>query len=371
MKSFVISHLKLVIIITCIVATTIIGGIITFSVIKSNNNVSIQSNERNKDKIQIEIVANSVKIRQSKEPNSQVIGNVYKNEIYSVISEDKESQYKWLEIETSNGIKGYIVGIEAYVKRLETTIIIEEEQKSNDKPSIDNENTSNNEEKPNNNQTENKSNNNQKPNNSNNTNNDNITKTFKVNFNTNGGNTIEPKIVKEWESVGSLPTPTKNGYIFQYWEYDNGRYNDKMYLILQSDITLNAIWEKYIPYEEKIKARETFYSIVEKYGYTKDINTGKSGYKYLYDYSLGVSIFLSFTLKDGMYISYSNSSVNYTCNYDWNKNPTLCRIYPDNVSHDKMEVLFPYEKQLFNDVDKIYKEYISTGFTIEHLEAIN
>lgn len=122
MKSFIISHLKFVIIITCI-ATTIIIGILTFSVIKSKNNVSMQSNERNKDKIQIEVVADSVKIRESKEPNSQVIGNVYKNEIYSVISEDKESQYKWLEIETANGIKGYIVGIEAYVKKLETTII--------------------------------------------------------------------------------------------------------------------------------------------------------------------------------------------------------------------------------------------------------
>ena len=146
MKSFIISHLKFVIIITCI-ATTIIIGILTFSVIKSKNNVSMQSNERNKDKIQIEVVADSVKIRESKEPNSQVIGNVYKNEIYSVISEDKESQYKWLEIETANGIKGYIVGIEAYVKKLETTIIIEEEQKPVDKPNIDKENTNNNEEK--------------------------------------------------------------------------------------------------------------------------------------------------------------------------------------------------------------------------------
>ena len=171
MKSFVISHLKLVIIITCIVVTTIIGGIITFSVIKSNNNnISIQSNERNKDKIQIEVIADSVKIRESKEPNSQVIGNVYKNEIYSVISEDKESQYKWLEIETSNGIKGYIVGIEAYVKRLETTIIIEKEQKPNDNPNIDNENINNNVEKPNNSQTENNQSTNQKPNNNSNTN---------------------------------------------------------------------------------------------------------------------------------------------------------------------------------------------------------
>ena len=361
MKSFVISHLKLVIIITCIVATTIIGGIITFSVIKSNNNVSIQSNERNKDKIQIEIVANSVKIRQSKDPNSQVIGNVYKNEIYSVISEDKESQYKWLEIETSNGIKGYIVGIEAYVKRLETTIVIEEEQKQKNKPNLDSENVNNNEERPNK-----QPNNNQKPDDSNNTNNDNNTsKTFKVHFNTNGGNTIEPKAVKEWESVGSLPTPTKNGYIFQYWEYDNGRYNDNMYLILQSDITLNAVWKKYIPQEERKKARDVLYNIIEKHGYYTSTN---GGYKFMSDNN--TSIHFYFTLGNGMQIRYL-SSPEYYCYYDWNKTPTSCYIDPDRVSHDKMNILFSYEEQLFNDVNKIYNEYIATGYTLEHLEPTN
>ena len=36
-----------------------------------------------------------------------------------------------------------------------------------------------------------------------------------------------------------------------------------------------------------------------------------------------------------------------------------------------MEVLFPYEEQLFSDVDKIYNEYIATGYTLEHLEATN
>ena len=186
MKSFIISHLKFVIIITCI-ATTIIIGILTFSVIKSKNNVSMQSNERNKDKIQIEVVADGVKIRESKEPNSQVIGNVYKNEIYSVISEDKESQYKWLEIETANGIKGYIVGIEAYVKKLETTIIIEEEQKPVDKPNIDKENTNNNEEK-NNNKNENKPSNNQKPTDNTNKSNNNSNLNQKPTDNTNKSN---------------------------------------------------------------------------------------------------------------------------------------------------------------------------------------
>ena len=65
MKSFIESHLKIIIITTCIVTITIIGGIITFSITKDDI-VSVQSNERNKDKIQIEVVADSVKVRESK-----------------------------------------------------------------------------------------------------------------------------------------------------------------------------------------------------------------------------------------------------------------------------------------------------------------
>ena len=51
------------------------------------------------------------------------------------------------------------------------------------------------------------------------------------------------------------------------------------------------------------------------------------------------------------------------------KHLTSCYIEPDKVSHNKMEVLFPYEEQLFSDVDKIYNEYIATGYTLEHLES--
>ena len=355
MKSFIESRLKIIIITTCIVTITIIGGIITFSITKEDDIVSVQSNERDKDKIQIEVVADSVKVRESKEPNSKVIGYIYKNEIYTVISEDKESQYKWLEIETTNGIRGYIVGIEAYVKKLETTVIIEEEQK----PDIEDNDINNTEDETNNNI------NNAKPNNGND-NTTNVKKTFKVYFNTNGGNSIEPKIINEWESVGALPTPTKEGYIFQYWEYESGHYNDQMYLILQEDITLNAIWKKYIPQEERQKAREVLYNIVEKYGYYTDIN---GGYKFMSDNN-NISIHLYFTLGENISIYYL-SNPRYYCYYNWDKTPTSCYIEPDKVSHNKMEVLFPYEEQLFSDVDKIYNEYIATGYTLEHLEATN
>ncbi len=355
MKNFIKSHLKFLIIIISIVTATIIGGIVTFNTIKENDNVSIQSNVRDKDKIQIEVVADNVKIRESKEPNSKVIGTIYKNEIYTVLSEDKESQYKWLEIETTNGIKGYIVGIEAYVKKLETTLIIEEEQKPNIE---DNENTNDFEKKPNN----------TKPNNSNdnNDNNTNAKKTFKVYFNTNGGNSIEPKVVNEWESVGTLPTPIKDGYVFQYWEYENIKYYEQMDISLQNDITLNAVWKKYISQEERIKARDVLDNIVKKYGYNTYPNGGN---KYI-NVNENIEVAIYFTLGNGMVIRY-HSSPQYYCFYNWNKIPTFCSIEPDEVSHDKMKILFPYEEQLFNDVDKIYNEYIATGYTLEHLEPTN
>ena len=89
--------------------------------------------------------------------------------------------------ETANGIKGYIVGIEAYVKKLETTIIIEEEQKPVDKPNIDKENTNNNEEK-NNNKNENKPSNNQKPTDNTNKSNNNSNLNQKPTDNTNKSN---------------------------------------------------------------------------------------------------------------------------------------------------------------------------------------
>ena len=360
MKSFIESHLKIIIITTCIVAITVISGIITFSITKEDDIVSVQSNERDKDKIQIEVVADSVKVRESKEPNSKVIGYIYKNEIYTVISEDKESQYKWLEIETTNGIRGYIVGIEAYVKKLKTTVIIEEEQK----PDIEDNDINNTEDETNNNI------NNAKPNNGND-NTTNVKKTFKVYFNTNGGNSIEPKVVNEWESVGTLPTPTKEGYIFQYWEYENAIYNDEMYLILQNDITLNAIWKKDIPYEEKIRAREKFKEIVEKYGYEIDKNIPGRAMKTICNVEgYKECNWLDFTINQNYFISVNGLYQDY-CFYNWQKEATSCYINPDKIPHSNMTMLHNYETILFSDAEAIYNEYIATGYTLEHLEAIN
>ena len=385
MKSFVISHLKLVIIITCIVATTIIGSVITFNAMKSNNKVSIQSNERNKDKIQIEVVADSVKIRESKEPNSQVIGNVYKNEIYSVISEDKESQYKWLEIETSNGIKGYIVGIEAYVKKLETTIIIEEEQKPNDQPNIDNENTNNNEEKPNDNQTENKPNTNQKPNNNSNTNkpnnnnsnnkpnidnnnnnqnnnvNDNdVHKKYNVSFILDGKVYNEQRI-EENKKVKKPNEPYKDNHQFLYWSY-----NDKEFDFdtpITKDIELNAIF-KYISYEDKVNARKVLENIITKKGY--QMHSVEAGRKEFYEndvsgrmliYYVGQSYYIEMYEKiNGENLTYlgyiSNESSSWCTKNNINIECSLVSSqlieYANNAKHDLILVSNEFETLGYN-----------------------
>lgn len=162
---------KLILIILGIIL--IIGTIITIYFLL-NNNVE-QTNLRDDTKSQVEIITDYINIRENPNVSSDVLGKVYQGEIYTILSENNDSEYKWIEIETSNGIRGYISGVDTYVKRL--YIPNNEEQPPIDNPIIDNNNTSNenntntntnDNQKPNNN-----TNNNQKPNNNTNNNNNN------------------------------------------------------------------------------------------------------------------------------------------------------------------------------------------------------
>lgn len=84
-----------------------------------NNNSKNQSNKRNENVSQVEIINEYINIRKEKDTDSDIIGKVYKGEIYTVISLDN-SVNKWIEIETSNKIHGYISGVDYYVKYLES-----------------------------------------------------------------------------------------------------------------------------------------------------------------------------------------------------------------------------------------------------------
>lgn len=173
-----------------ILALLIIGLIGLLSINLSFGGNYPQTNKRNENVAQVEIVTDYINIRSSQSVDSEILGQVYKGEIYTIISENKESEHKWLEIETSNGIRGYISGIDSYIKRLNTTTN-NEEPSQEETPPTNNETPSNNE-KPSNNQNTQKPSNNQKPNNSqkpnNNNNSNNNTNTNKPNNDNNSNN---------------------------------------------------------------------------------------------------------------------------------------------------------------------------------------
>ena len=67
-------------------------------------------------------------------------------------------------------------------------------------------------------------------------------KVFKVTFNTNGGDTIEPIEVEEGERIPKPADPVRSGYTFIGWFTKEGEYDFKEELF--SNITLKAEWEK-------------------------------------------------------------------------------------------------------------------------------
>lgn len=66
--------------------------------------------------------------------------------------------------------------------------------------------------------------------------------TYTVQFNTDGGNTIDSQIVEQGQSVQRPTDPSKSGYTFAGWYLDNAIYNFDTKI--NQDITLIAKWVK-------------------------------------------------------------------------------------------------------------------------------
>ena len=147
---------KIIIIgIILLIVTLIIGSIITISFLAKSN--VEQTNLRDETKNQVEIITEYINIREKPNIKSDILGKVHQGEIYDILSENTESKYKWIGIETSNGIRGYISGIDDYVKKLYLENDITLEETTIDTPIIDSSDELNNEntnvnDKPNNNQ---------------------------------------------------------------------------------------------------------------------------------------------------------------------------------------------------------------------------
>ena len=68
--------------------------------------------------------------------------------------------------------------------------------------------------------------------------------TFKVTFNSNGGNIVKPQIVTKGEKAKEPATPTKKNHIFAGWFIDNSTFNNRVMFpyTVTDNITLYANW---------------------------------------------------------------------------------------------------------------------------------
>lgn len=80
---------------------------------------SILSNPRDLYVPQIEVITDYINIRENNSVDSAIVGKVSSGDIFTIVSNDADSDYNWYEIVTNNSIHGYISGTSKYVKKLE------------------------------------------------------------------------------------------------------------------------------------------------------------------------------------------------------------------------------------------------------------
>lgn len=96
-----------------------------------------QTNSRDETKKQIQILVDKINLRESPSETSIDLGDVYNNEIYTVLDEVDSEQYTWYKILTNWNVLGYVASKknDSWIKVLE--IKNSDEQKDNTPP-IDN-----------------------------------------------------------------------------------------------------------------------------------------------------------------------------------------------------------------------------------------
>lgn len=107
-----------------------------------------------------------------------------------------------------------------------------------------------------------------------------------VTFNTDGGNTIEPRIVENGQPIGELPVPTKEGFNFLRWTDELGREEIYPTTIVDTDMTIVAEWEEVVSGE------------VSRIDLNSDV---------VIDFATGETVF-----KSGAYFDQSNSPNTFT-----------------------------------------------------------
>lgn len=82
--------------------------IIAFLFWPNSNARKGQSNDIDESKLQIKIIVKRINIRENASTDSKDIGDVYYDEIYTVLDSVTTDEYYWYKIKTNNDIEGYI-----------------------------------------------------------------------------------------------------------------------------------------------------------------------------------------------------------------------------------------------------------------------
>lgn len=121
---------KIILIIILLIITIILSCLLIFE--KDNKKeVVIQSNDRDETKEQFKVTNEYINIRQENKSDAELLGKVYKDEIYTILEKEEDEYYVWYLIETKNNIKGYVAAKyeeENYVELLEVKEIDKSEE---------------------------------------------------------------------------------------------------------------------------------------------------------------------------------------------------------------------------------------------------
>jgi len=121
---------KIILIVILSIITIGLTGLLIYRNIDKEKEIIVQSNERDEYKEQFKVTNEYINIRTEADTKTEILGKVYKDEIYTILDTVEDEYYIWYLIKTNNDIEGYVAvqyEEESYVELLE---VKEEEEET-------------------------------------------------------------------------------------------------------------------------------------------------------------------------------------------------------------------------------------------------
>lgn len=121
---------KIILIVILFIITIGLTGLLIYRNIDKEKEVIVQSNERDEYSEQFKVTNEYINIRTEADTKTEILGKVYKDEIYTILDTVEDEYYIWYLIKTNNDIEGYVAvqyEEESYVELLE---VKEEEEET-------------------------------------------------------------------------------------------------------------------------------------------------------------------------------------------------------------------------------------------------